>query len=130
MDTIRNDKIICCDVDDTLVFAFINGGFEADDPNLIDIRFHNFLRSFMPHFKHIELLKKYKADGYFVIVWSQAGFEWAETVVKALNLEDHVDLAMTKPFKYIDDLPANAFMDRLYLTREGIVEAPGFNRNP
>lgn len=65
-----------------------------------------------PHKYHIEQLKKHKASGHIIVVWSQGGAEWAETLVKTLELEEFVDAVMCKPHWYYDDLPSSAFMGR------------------
>lgn len=64
----------------------------------------------MPHDRHIELMKQFKARGHTVVVWSQGGWSWAESVVKALGVEHAVDIIMDKPNWYVDDLPSSAFM--------------------
>lgn len=71
------------------------------------------------HKKHIKLLKTHKAQGYGVVVWSAGGAKWAQSVVDALELNDHVDIIMAKPVKFIDDLTANEIMGtRVYLKDE------------
>lgn len=68
------------------------------------------------HKPHVKILRDRKARGAFVVVWSAGGNAWAEAVVKALGLEDCVDLVMTKPVLYVDDRPAEEWMgERLYL---------------
>lgn len=59
---------------------------------------------------NVKALKQFAVRGYTIIVWSQGGHRWAEAVVKALNLEEYVDLILEKPKWYFDDLPAKAFM--------------------
>lgn len=66
----------------------------------------------VPHFTHIEQLKKHKARGHFVCVWSAGGWEWAEAAVKALGLEQYVDLVISKPSWTYDDLQAEQFMPK------------------
>lgn len=69
---------------------------------------------FKVHKPHIEVLKKHAARGHTIIVWSQGGWEWAEKVVKALELEEYVDLVIEKPKWIYDDLPASKFMPESY----------------
>jgi FMN phosphatase YigB (HAD superfamily) len=117
MQVIQNDHIVCFDVDDTLVM-WVWDQYERqqleESGNLIQIHKGQFSTLVSPHKEHIELLKRYKAKGKFVIVWSQSGYDWASTVVKALGLEEHVDLVLTKPEKYVDDLDANEWMEHVY----------------
>lgn len=113
MQIIDSEQVVTFDVDDTLVMWGMptdSNSIGFKDPYDLSV---NFLK---PHKKHIALLKKYKGRGLKVIVWSAAGFRWAETVVKTLGLEDYVDYIMTKPAKVVDDLTPNEFLPcRIYL---------------
>jgi len=51
-----------------------------------------------------------KASGCHVVVWSASGSQWAEAVVKALALEDFVDVVISKPYKYYDDKSSSEWM--------------------
>lgn len=75
-----------------------------------------------PHTAHLNLLRKYKAQGYTIIVWSAAGYRWARSATKALGIEDIVDFRMSKPLKYIDDLrgPEGVLGSRVYIPLEQI----------
>ena len=118
MRVVEVESTIFCDVDDTLVMW--------DKPKKGDIVVaitnphggeQNYL---LPHRGHIKILKDRKARGSFIVVWSAGGYAWARAVVKALDLEAHVDLIMSKPHMYIDDKKASAFMgEHLYLPFEG-----------
>lgn len=103
MQVIKNDHIIGFDVDDTLVMW--------DLPDT-DLRVGGY--PVKVHKEHVEAIKKAKARGHFVIVWSQGGQEWANEVVRTLQLQDYVDLVMCKPKWIFDDLPADAWMKRFY----------------
>ena len=105
------------DVDETLVMWHSN----CDPSKKISITcpYGKNERLFKPHQNNIDLLKKFKARGNTIIVWSSGGFLWAEAVVKALHLEEYVDFVMTKPVKLVDDLPSNEiFPVRIYLKDE------------
>lgn len=83
---------------------------EDEDGNIKEVsQWTEYLR---PHKKHIEQLKLHKARGHTVIVWSQGGWEWAEAVVKALKLENYVDLVVSKPNWYYDDIPCQEYMGK------------------
>lgn len=116
MNTIDNEHIVCIDVDDTLVMWDIPEGHDGET-----ILFDNFgvAEWLLPHKAHIELMKRFKVRGQFVIVWSQGGVEWASEVVKRLELTDYVDLVMTKPQWIVDDLPMAAWTKRSYLDLDG-----------
>jgi len=117
MKVIRSSRVIFVDVDETLILWDWKQ-FDPEGKDLIRIAdpVGNFSQMLLPHQRHITLLKQFKTRGHTIVVWSQGGNHWAESVVKALDLEDHVDLVMDKPSWYIDDLPASAFMgNNIYL---------------
>jgi hypothetical protein len=107
------------DVDDTLVLWDGPQSLTAsqeDDRICIKDPYDGCNVYLRPHNPHIKLLQNHKARGKFVVVWSQGGFAWAEAVVKALGLTEHVDLIMSKPRAIVDDLPPEAWMkDRIYI---------------
>lgn len=108
---LNGNLIVYCDVDNTLVLFGL-----PDDENTI-VLFENQIECrIRPNKKIIEKLKEHKLRGHTVVVWSQGGVDWAETVVKQLNLQSVVDVVMTKPTWFIDDLSSNEFMgdDRRY----------------
>lgn len=98
-----SNHIVAFDVDDTLVM-WEN---ESLSPGLGKLEFKSVDKTFYlkPHGYHIHLLKSYKPRGFKVIVWSAAGVEWAEEVVKKLGLEKDVDMIMSKINLFYDDLP-------------------------
>lgn len=117
MKVIKSEHILPVDVDSTLILydydatlpdvetIFIPDPYDAT--NNIAVK---------PHTANIKLLKEKHTRNYKILVWSQGGFQWAEAVVRALHLEEYVDLIMTKPHCYIDDLPCTEWMgSRLYL---------------
>src|ERR1051325_5468494 len=116
MQVIQRDNMVAFDVDDTLVMWDIPEGYEHE--TIVFDHFGHPARM-LPHYKHIELMKQFKARGHFVIVWSQGGHEWAKAVVDKLGIADCVDLVMTKPKWIVDDLPANAWTSRTYLSLDG-----------
>lgn len=114
MKVIENENVVCFDCDDTLVLWF--SGCDPKDKVNILCPYSKTIDSLKPHKRHIDLLKKYKGRGMTVIVWSAAGYQWAEAVVKALELEDYVDFVQTKPSKYVDDMTAEHVLgSRIYL---------------
>jgi len=108
---IVDKPIVYCDVDDTLVLW--TQEHVPDDEigtNLVLIQDASGPVGVWPHKKHIEMLRHFNARGHTVAVWSQGGSDWAEAVVKALHLEDIVDIILPKPYWFIDDIPSNVFM--------------------
>lgn len=125
MQVFDTDQVVTIDCDDTLVMWPENqkifpynqshtqpypGSLPVPDP------YDGSLNHLTPHQKHIDLVKKYKGRGYLVIVWSAGGVKWAEQVVKALALEPFVDIVLSKPSKYVDDLHCEKWMgQRVYI---------------
>lgn len=103
----HNEKVMCFDVDDTLVMwprrpwvdYHSNECVYIDDPYLPGEQVR-----VKPNYDHIRLMRKAKARGCLVIVWSHGGSKWAEAVIKGLTLSMYVDIIMTKPDDYVDDM--------------------------
>lgn len=103
--TIKYDNVAFFDVDETLLIYDIppDRCHEAFDLNIEGRQL--FRATVIPHHEHIERLKLHKAWGNGVVVWSRSGYEWAEAAVKALGLEQYVDICLAKPMYYYDDKP-------------------------
>lgn len=99
------NQVVCFDVDDTLVMW----GLPISDKH---IQFSNdgYSQMLLPHQKHIDQLKKHKLQGHFVIVWSAGGATWAQQVVNTLILNQYIDLVISKPNFYYDDLPSTEWL--------------------
>lgn len=116
MKVIENESIIFFDCDDTLVMW----GLDPINPAYVINPYYGESERLAPHKGHIKVLKERKARGSTIVVWSAGGYKWAEAVVKALNLEEYVDLCMTKPHAYVDDKTAAEIMgERIYLPYSG-----------
>lgn len=99
------DKATCYfDVDDTLILW----GTSDEDKENFGIRIGHGMA--VPHKRHIEDLKTMKAKGHIIVVWSQGGSDHAAEVVRALDLESYVDVVISKPMWFWDDLHAHEFM--------------------
>lgn len=100
------------DVDETLVHWSFN---QEDIDKTIEVGGPDFIQRVLPNSKHIDALKHAKARGHVTVVWSAGGSGWSEAVVKALNLEKYVDLIVSKPNYFFDDLRPEDFMtNRMY----------------
>lgn len=99
---IKDGGVYASDVDDTLIMWRIPEDYTGP---LVETDLDGFKDKGIPNQHAINHLKKMKARGYAVIVWSAGGSEWAEAVVKALELEDFVDVVMPKIDFHLDDVP-------------------------
>lgn len=131
MIVISGNNIVFCDVDDTLVkWAPTQEELETrgiditcpksmvlnDDNEVVDSG--SWTQMLVPHRVHIEQLKRHKLRGHTVVVWSAGGFDWAEAVVRALKLEDIVDLVISKPTWIYDDIQPSEFMPKPYWLKD------------
>ena len=115
MIVVDTESTIFVDVDETLVMWG-----KPEDRIVIYEPHYNEPVHVTPHKGHIKILKDRKARGSRIIVWSAGGYQWAEAVIKALNLEKYVDFVMTKPHAYLDDKTPSEFMgERIYLPYGG-----------
>lgn len=92
------------DVDDTLVMWDLPEDIKINDDRLVTVICRGHSNRVLPNPYNINLLKKMKKRGHAIIIWSAGGSDWAESVIKALDLEDLVDVVATKPTYYIDDI--------------------------
>lgn len=88
------------DIDDTLVMWSIPENCKYT----VSITCRGFSELLAPNVHNIDLLKKMATRGHAIVVWSAGGSDWAEAVVKALKLEEYVDVITGKPSYYIDDI--------------------------
>lgn len=105
-----NENRILVDVDKTLITPT-----QYHLKNGIEFNYYGTTVYHKKLYNNISLMKAQKARGYEVIVHSANGWKWAEEVIKVLKLEEYVDEVATKPLKYIDDLPADQWMTRIFI---------------
>lgn len=111
MKTIRNENVVYCDVDETLI------DWSNNDKD-IKVNYYGQTVYVKAIKENIRFLKSLKARGAFIIVHTGNGFQWAEEIVKKLKLTKYVDLTMTKPAKYIDDKDFDTFAKRINLRND------------
>lgn len=125
MIVLKSDKSAFFDCDDTLVLwsptpeekekygidIYCPGSTVLDKDGNVNIG-PGWIERLVPHFAHIEQIKKHKARLHFITVWSAGGWEWAEAVVKALKLENYVDLVIAKPAWAYDDVSPETYMPK------------------
>lgn len=100
---IRSDSTVFFDVDETLISWNRQHNIKGEDRLPFKDPYGNETFYLKPHKVHIRLLKQFKGRGYTVIVWSKQGDRWAKEVVYKLGIQDHVDIIMSKPDKFVDD---------------------------
>lgn len=117
----KHEVIIGCDVDGTL----IRPATEHEDNTIKIVNpYDKQTHRYTIHSEHVELLRQYKGRGFYVKVWSAGGVLHAESVVKALGLDDGtVDEVETKPMKHMDDKKDIEAVvgSRVFIPKEGWV---------
>ena len=102
----QDKRAVFFDVDSTLIEWVGNGStlpISYLGPELV-LRDGDFWYTVAPIEIHVNLMKEFKAVGWQLVVWSAGGADHAERVVKLLGMEDYVDLIVSKPEVYVDDL--------------------------
>lgn len=120
MNVIKNERVIPCDIDETLVHHEFPKSYAkqiiVEDPlepgQLIELGVN------LPM---VKILKDEYFRGAKIIVWSRSGYAWAETIMKALGL-DHLDFDVyTKPHIYLDDKDVGEWLkDRVFIDSKTI----------
>jgi len=105
---VTNDKpTVYFDVDSTLVFT------QQENPS-DNAQSHNIVwignREFFIHQPHVQAILDFAARGHNVIVWSQGGAAWAESVVRELALTRYVQACLSKPSWIFDDKPSRDWL--------------------
>jgi len=109
---IESEQISACDVDNTLI---------RPDPNgEIHLMYARKVQRFSVIQEHLDLIIEWSDRGHFIIVWSHSGPKWAAQVIKALNIEQYVDLIQAKPSRHMDDKTdvPSIVGSRVYIAKE------------
>lgn len=101
MKVIKSNNITSFDVDNSLVMW--HPDVNEKIPGSVAFKYGDETVYLTPHKNHIRFLKQCYIRKDFIEVWSKNGFEWAEQVVKTLELETYVHLVRAKPSRHIDD---------------------------
>lgn len=111
MKVVKGPHTVFIDVDNTLLFW--PEDFDENDNRIKDkptVLIEG--REFVPNTKLIRTILKYRNTiKQSFVVWSSSGWEWAEKVVRALELEDYIDVVTAKPFLWFDDGPAHGILN-------------------
>jgi|ERR1019366_275061 FMN phosphatase YigB (HAD superfamily) len=106
----KTDQVMCYDIDDTIIMWNLED--KSKNIPIEDAYIKGVFNYVTPNENHIDLMKKHKARGMTIIVWSAGGVEHAESVIKALKLEEFVDAVFSKPSGYVDDLDVSEWIGR------------------
>lgn len=117
MKTIETANAIYFDVDGTLIRDAYDGEEVCAFPVPHPYRGNAQVWKVKMH-RNIDLLKDMSTRGRIIVVWSQAGYQWADAVVRALDLQNFVDLVIEKPIAYVDDLESQEFMGQRIFLRD------------
>lgn len=121
---IEGDKIVYVDVDNTLIMTEKDIKAVAEDEgHFLEMKeflgtvkmrppAHQDLMEFYVNNENVELVKHISKMGTKIVVWSKSGYRWAAEAVEQLELEEFVDLIISKPNDIIDDLPAEKFIPK------------------
>lgn len=108
---IRDSRMAYIDVDQTL----IDWECSNKDLPLLLLKGPNDATNVQAIPVHIDLIKELRTVGWQIVVWSQGGADHAERVVKLLGIENLVDVIISKPTIYVDDLPfENQYIKRVF----------------
>lgn len=117
MNIITNESIILCDVDNTLIEDYTPATvfIAYPDENTVPFYVPTTNKGYLeldyygkqvykkPIMEHVDFIRSLKKRGYYIIVHSGNGYLWAKQVVSALDMNDCVDMVMTKACKHLDD---------------------------
>lgn len=131
MNIVTNESIILVDVDNTLIedciipkmiYAKSDGeevylSIPTTEDRYLELDYYGKQVYKKPITEHIDFVRSLKKRGYYVIVHSGNGYLWAKQVVGALDMNDCVDMVMTKACKHLDDDadPTHVIGPRIYL---------------
>lgn len=105
------------DVDDTLVWWDNNDPESTLSDLELDITEFEFefngkkLKRYYIH-EHLREIQLQKEAGTNIVVWSKSGAEWAEAIVKALGVDEYVDVVTSKPDRIYDDKDSSEWMPK------------------
>jgi FMN phosphatase YigB (HAD superfamily) len=120
MIVIKGKKYTYFDVDDTLIMWDYD--LKSSPENHVQLKEqweHGHTLTLCKNPLAIAALIDAKERGDVIVVWSQSGADWAEEAVNKLGLVDFVDLCISKPHVWYDDIPAErVFTDRIDIGKQ------------
>lgn len=117
---VKDGGVFASDIDDTLVMWYIPSDYKGP---LLKITTNGYTEECIVNRPAVEHLKKMKRRAFSVIVWSAGGSDWAEAVVRALRIEEYVDIIMPKIDHHLDDIldPKDKIGKWQYINMQGDV---------
>lgn len=131
MNIVTNESIILVDIDGTLIEDYnppkvlttmsdgntISMYLPTTNNGYLELDYYGKQVYKKPITEHIDFVRSLKKRGYYVIVHSGNGYLWAKQVVGALDMNDCVDMVMTKACKHLDDDadPTHVIGPRIFL---------------
>lgn len=116
MNVIKSERVIFCDIDDTLIMHTKSAYHTYIDIVLIKDSVEGGHVEAYRNNSMIRLVKEEAARGSYIVAWSRGGYEWANAVIIALGLQEQVKQVMTKPYAYFDDSDISIWLkDRVYI---------------
>lgn len=109
MQVIKGDKFAYFDVDDTLVMWDYE--FQKHPDLWVNLQEPwGGLITLLKNPIAISAIIDAKERGETVVIWSQSGWDWCQEVVNKLGLTDFVDVCISKPNSWYDDVPAERML--------------------
>lgn len=116
---IKNERLICVDVDDTLVMHVFDKNIPgATYVDIADPVYEGDFIKMQINEPMVRLVREEIARGSQICYWSRGGYQWAVNVLQALDLDsyDSEQLVLTKPYAYFDDSEITLWLkDRVYI---------------
>ena len=121
--TIRSERTIFVDIDDTLVMHEADKDIPGAQYALIKDPVTAGIIRLRINEPMLRLVHEELSRGSQVFIWSRGGYQWAENVAVALALDAFLKdiYILTKPFAYFDDSDVSSWMkDRVYLSPDTV----------
>lgn len=110
-DDIRKERPSYFDVDNTLLLW--KGDVTEPGDNKIEMRdLNNDVYYLTPNKMLIDLLKLDAIKGYYIVIWSNRGYNWSVEARNKLKLNNYVDECLAKPVRMFDDENPQDFLPK------------------
>lgn len=112
----KTTKCVDVDIDSTLVMWDVSEypDLRRIKVNVVDTANPDYDTELGVNQKNVNLVKKLAKIGYAMHFQSRSEWDWVVAVLKKLDLYRYAASIRTKPLYYIDDKPADEWMERLW----------------